>query len=41
MQLRIVKARQEGRRRKVEALQRMLTRWLIGKALGVRRVTEN
>jgi RNA-directed DNA polymerase len=39
--LRIVKAWQEGRRRKVRALQRMLTRSLSGKALAVRRVTEN
>jgi len=41
LQLRIVKAWQEGRRRKVRALQRMLTRSLSGKALAVRRVTEN
>ncbi len=41
LQLRIVKAWQEGRRRKASALQRMLTRSLSGKALAVRRVTEN
>jgi RNA-directed DNA polymerase len=41
LQLRIVKAWQEGRRRKAKALQRMLTRSLSGKALAVRRVTEN
>jgi len=41
LQLRIVKAWQEGRRRKVKALQRMLTRSLSSKALAVRRVTEN
>jgi RNA-directed DNA polymerase len=31
----------EGRRRKAKALQRMLSRSLSGKALAVRRVTEN
>jgi RNA-directed DNA polymerase len=41
LQLRIVKAWQEGRRRKVKILQRMLTRSLSGKALAVKRVTEN
>src|SRR5712692_1593236 len=41
LQLRIVKAWQENRRRKAKALQRMLTRSLSGKALAVRRVTEN
>src|SRR5712691_12672167 len=41
LQLRIVKAWQEGRRRKAKALQRMLVRSLSGKALAVRRVTEN
>jgi RNA-directed DNA polymerase len=41
LQLRIVKAWQEGKRRKAKALQRMLTRSLSGKALAVRRVTEN
>ena len=39
--MRIVKAWQEGRRRKVKTLQRMLTRSLSGKALAVKRVTEN
>ena len=41
LQSRIVKAWQEGRRRKVRALQRLLTRSLSGKALAVKRVTEN
>ena len=41
LQTRIVKAWQEGRRRKVKALQRMLVRSLSGKALAVKRVTEN
>src|SRR5260370_38081978 len=41
LQLRIVKAWQEGRRRKVKALQRMLVRSRSGKALAVKRVTEN
>lgn len=41
LQVRIVKAWQEGRRRKAKALQRMLTRSLSGKALAVKRVTEN
>src|SRR6266851_9803020 len=41
LQVRIVKAWQEGRRRKAKALQRLLTRSLSGKALAVKRVTEN
>lgn len=41
MQLRIAKATQEGRWRKVKALQRMLTRSRAAKMLAVRRVTEN
>jgi RNA-directed DNA polymerase len=41
LQSRIVKAWQDGRRRKARALQRMLIRSLSGKALAVRRVTEN
>jgi RNA-directed DNA polymerase len=41
LQSRIVKAWQEGRRRKARALQRLLVRSLGGKALAVRRVTEN
>jgi RNA-directed DNA polymerase len=41
LQLRIVKAWQENRRRKVTALQRLLIRSLSGKALAVKRVTEN
>jgi RNA-directed DNA polymerase len=41
LQVRIVKAWQDGRRRKVKALQRLLVRSLSGKALAVRRVTEN
>jgi RNA-directed DNA polymerase len=41
LQVRIVKAWQEGKRRKVKVLQRMLIRSLSGKALAVRRVTEN
>ena len=40
-QLRIAKAIQEGRWRRVKALQRMLTRSFGAKALAVRRVTEN
>lgn len=39
--MRIVKAWQEGRRCKVRALQRLLIRSLSGKALAVKRVTEN
>ncbi len=41
LQARIVKATQEGRWGKVKALQRLLTRSFSGKALAVRRVTEN
>ncbi len=41
LQARIVKATQEGRWGKVRALQRLLTRSFSGKALAVRRVTEN
>jgi len=41
LQTRIVKAWQDGRRRKVKVLQRMLVRSQSGKALSVRRVTEN
>ncbi len=41
LQARIVKATQEGRWGKVHALHRLLTRSLSGKALAVRRVTEN
>ncbi|GAA5531298.1 hypothetical protein Hgul01_05123 [Herpetosiphon gulosus] len=41
LQARIVKATQEGRYGKVKALQRLLTRSFSGKALAVRRVTEN
>src|SRR6266542_6554569 len=41
LQARIVKATQEGRSGKVKALQRLLTRSFSGKALAVRRVTEN
>jgi RNA-directed DNA polymerase len=41
LQTRIVKAWQEGRRHKVKTLQRMLIRSLSGKALAVKRVTEN
>lgn len=41
MQIRIAKASREGNWRKVQALQRMLTRSLSGKLLAVRRVTEN
>jgi RNA-directed DNA polymerase len=40
-QVRIVKATKEGRWGKVKALQRLLTRSFSGKALAVRRVTEN
>ena len=38
---RIVKATQEGRWNKVKALQRLLTHSFSGKALAIRRVTEN
>ena len=41
LQVRIVKAVQEGRWNKAKALQHLLTRSLSGKALAVRRVTEN
>jgi RNA-directed DNA polymerase len=41
LQVRIVKATQAGRWGKVKALQRLLTRSFSGKALAVRRVTEN
>lgn len=41
LQGRIVKARQENRRGKVKALQRLLTHSFSAKALAVRRVTEN
>jgi RNA-directed DNA polymerase len=41
LQARIVKATQEGRWNKVQALQRLLTHSFSGKALAVRRVTEN
>lgn len=41
MQARIVKATQEGKWNKVKALQRLLTASFYGKALAVRRVTEN
>src|SRR5437763_8927305 len=41
LQMRIVKAVQENRWNKVKALQHLLTRSFSGKALAVRRVTEN
>jgi RNA-directed DNA polymerase len=41
LQARIVKATQQGKRSKVKALQRILTRSFSGKALAVKRVTEN
>src|SRR6266704_3605883 len=41
LQERIVKATQEGKWNKVKALQRLLTHSFSGKALAVRRVTEN
>jgi len=41
LQVRIVKATQAGRWGKVHALQRLLTHSYSGKALAVRRVTEN
>ena len=41
LQARIVKATQQGRWGKVNALQRLLTHSFSGKALAVRRVTEN
>lgn len=41
LQMRIVKATQEGRWDKVKALQWLLTHSFSGKALAVKRVTEN
>jgi RNA-directed DNA polymerase len=41
LQARIVKATHEGRRNKVQALQRLLTHSYSGKALAVKRVTAN
>jgi RNA-directed DNA polymerase len=41
IQIRIVKAAQESKWRKVRSLQRLLTRSFSGKALAVKRVTEN
>lgn len=41
LQKRIVKALQEGKKRKVRALQNILTRSFSAKAVSVRRVTEN
>lgn len=41
LQARIVKAEQEGKPGKVKALQRLLTHSFSGRALAVRRVTEN
>src|SRR5262249_31733863 len=41
LQARIVKATKEGRWGKAKALQHLLTRSFSGKALAVRRVTEN
>ena len=41
LQMRIVKATQVGRWNKVKALQRLLTGSFSGKALAVKRVTEN
>ena len=41
LQARIVKATQEGKWRKVKALQHLLTHSFSGKALAVKRVTEN
>ena len=41
LQIRIVKATQEGRWNKVKVLQRLLTSSFSGKALAVKRVTEN
>src|SRR6266705_2443156 len=41
LQARIVQATKDGRWGKVKALQRLLTRSFSGKALAVRRVTEN
>ena len=41
LQARIVKATQDGKWGKVKALQHLLTHSFSGKALAVRRVTEN
>lgn len=41
LQVRIVKATQEGRWNKVKSLQRLLTRSFYAKAIAVKRVTEN
>lgn len=41
MQIRIAKATEEGKWRKVKSLQRLLTHSFSAKALAVRRVTEN
>ena len=41
LQVRIVKAQREGRYGKVKALSRILTRSFCGRAMAVRRVTEN
>ena len=41
LQARIVKATQEGKWGKVKALQRLLTHSFSGKAIAVKRVTEN
>ena len=41
LQTRIVKATQEGRHNKVKVLQWLLTHSFSGKALAVKRVTEN
>ena len=41
LQMRIVKAHQDGRHNKVKALQWLLTHSFYGKALAVKRVTEN
>ncbi len=41
LQVRIVKATQAGKWRKVERLQRLLTHSMSAKLLAVRRVTEN
>jgi RNA-directed DNA polymerase len=41
LQMRIAKAVREGRRGRVTALQRLLTHSFYGKAIAVKRVTEN
>jgi len=41
LQARIVKATQEGKRRKVKSLQWLLTHSFSGKAIAVKKVTEN